>query len=47
MELQEIKKMLYDAIANVDLAADELNDSFHSKELKQISSKLFEIAYDL
>lgn len=47
MDFLEIKKLLYDAIAKVDLASKELNDDFHSKELKQISSRLFEIVYDL
>jgi len=48
-EALEIKKLLLDAIASTELAATKLNefDDFQAKQLRQISRKLFEIAYDL
>lgn len=48
MELLAIKEKLLDAIALIDQAAKALGeDDFHSEELKRISSRLFEIEYDL
>lgn len=48
-ELLEIKKLILDAIASTELAATKLNefDDFQAKQLRRISCKLFEIAYDL
>lgn len=43
------KREVEDEAASTELAATKLNefDDFQAKQLRQISRKLFEIAYDL
>lgn len=46
MTLLEIKNLLLDASALVDIAAKELGDE-HGKRLKEIEREIFDIMYDL
>lgn len=47
MTLLEIKNLLLDASALVDIAAKELGYDEHGKRLKEIEREIFDIMYDL
>ena len=48
MTLLEIKNLLLDASALVDIAAKELgHENEHGKRLKEIEREIFDIMYDL